>query len=220
MKKQAERWRVEPGDAIGIGIRIPVDKIDLALNLVKPTVKRSDITPPDNTPTFYLTVGKGVLNGRNTSHKFLNVLCDPPPWVSASPAIGSLAWIGAQSSPPYRLLWRHGFKKGPAHITLTVSNDHLSARARIGANGYSLLVEATFPREGEYWESLPMHYCGMDPKTRRVIKGDEWGVRHDGTGLVSIKKVNGKTASFETYVGLDTQLGWDYILRPTDMEIN
>jgi hypothetical protein len=126
--------------------------------------------------------------------------------------VGSLAWIGAQSSPPNRLLWRHGFKKGSAYITLVVRNDNRSARARISANGYSLWVEATFPPEGEYWETLPNYYCGMDPKTRLVIKGDEWGVRHDGAGIVSIQKKNGKIQKFETYIGLDTQLGWDYIL--------
>lgn len=60
----------------------------------------------------------------------------------------------------------------------------------------------------------------MDPKTRLVIKGNEWGVRHDGTGLVSIRRKNGTAEKIETYVGLDTQLGWDYILRPTDMEFN
>jgi hypothetical protein len=212
MTQKQERWRVKPGDAIGIGIRIPIDKIDLALNLVKPAVKRSDIVPPDNYPTFYITTGKDILNGRNTTHKFLNVLCDPPPWVTASVAVGSLAWIGAQSSPPNRLMWRHGFKKGFARISLSVSKDHLSARARLSANGCTLWVEATFPKEGEYWETLPNNYCGMDSKTRIVVQGDEWGVRHDGTGIVSIRNKRGKIEKFEAYVGLDTKLGWDYTL--------
>ena len=97
MNKERERWSVVPGDAIAIAIRIPVNKIDLALNVVKPAVNRSDIFPPDNYPTFYIATGNGTLNGRRTSHKFLNVICDPTPWISDSPAVAGLAWIGAQS---------------------------------------------------------------------------------------------------------------------------
>ena len=212
MTRKPERYRVEPGDAIGIAIRIPVDKIDLTLNLVKPAVRRSHIVPPDNYPTFYITTGKGVVNGRPAPHKFLNVICEPPPWISATPAIGSLAWIGAQNSPPNRLFWRHGFRKGHARISLVVSSDLRTAHARISANGYALWVEATFPLEGEYWETLPQNYCGMDPKTRIVKQGDEWGVRYDGTGIVSIRNRRKKIEKFEAYVGLDTKLGWDYVL--------
>jgi hypothetical protein len=212
MNKKEERWRVEPGDAIGIAIRIPIDKTDLALDLVKPAVKRSDFFPPDDYLAFYITTGNGTLNGRKTSHKLLNVLCAPPPWISDSPAVGSLAWIGAQSSPPNRLIWRHGFNKGFARFSFSVSQDYISAHARVSANGYALSVEATFPPDGEYWEALPNHYCGMDPQTRRVIKGDEWGIRHDGSGVVYIRNENRKIENVETYVGLDTQLGWDYVL--------
>ena len=211
MTQKPERWRVEPGDAIGIAIRVPGDKLDLALNLVKPAVKPSDIVPPDNFPTFYITTGKGIHNGRETLHKFLNVICDPPPWISASPAFGSLAWVGSPRYSPNRLFWRHGYKKGHIRIALDVNRDFLSARARLHANGYTLQVEATFPAEGEYWETLPQNYCSMDPKTRVVVQGDEWGVRHDGTGIVSIQGKDGRQEKFETYVGLDTQLGWDYL---------
>ncbi len=195
-----------------MSIRIQVDKIDLALNLVIPAVERSDIVPPDNYPAFYFTTGNGTLNGRKTSHKLLNVICGPPPWILDTPAIGGLAWIGVKSSPPNRLMWQHGFKKGIARFSFSVSEDHLTAHARMSANAYALWVEASFSPEGEYWEALPNHYCGMDPHTRLVIKGDEWGVRHDGSGIVSIRNNNGKIETFETYVGLDTQLGWDYIL--------
>lgn len=213
MNKKVERWRVEPGDAIAIAVRIPVDKIDLALNVLNPVIKRSDFVPPDNYPTFYIATGSGTLNGRRTSHKFLNVICDPSPWISDSPAVGGLAWIGAQSSLPNRLMWRHGVKQGYARVTLSVSNDQLSAHTRISANGYSFQVEAAFSPEGEYWEALPNHYCViMDAQKHRVLKGDEWGVRHDGTGKVSIQKKMGKAETFEAYVGLDTQLGWDYTL--------
>jgi hypothetical protein len=210
--KKPERWRVEPGDAIGIGIRIPGDKLDLVLNLFKPVVKKSHLIPPDNYPTIYVTHGKGVHNGRETTHKFINVICEPPPWISVSPALGSLAWIGSPRSSPNRLFWRHGYKKGHARISLSVSDDHRSAHARINANGYTLQVEATFPVEGEYWDTLHQNYCGMDPKTRVVVQGNERGVRYDGTGIVTIKKKNGKAESFEAYIGLDTQLGWDYTL--------
>jgi hypothetical protein len=47
MNNKPERWRVEPGDAIGIAIRIPGDQLDLALNLFKLVIKRSDLIPPD-----------------------------------------------------------------------------------------------------------------------------------------------------------------------------
>ena len=210
--KKPEHWRVEPGNAVGIAIRIPGDKLDLILSLFKPTIKRSDILPADNYPTIYLTQGRGIHNGRVTSHKFLNVICEPPPWISVSPALGSLAWIGSPRSSPNRMFWRHGYKKGYARISLSVNNNNQSAHASINANGYSLQVEAKFPKAGEYWETLPNNYCGMDPKTRIVVQGDEWGVRHDGTGIITIGKKNGKAESFEAYVGLDTQLGWDYTL--------
>ena len=51
----------------------------------------------------------------------------------------------------------------------------------------------------------------MDPDSSVHRTGDEWGVRHDGTGIVSFQAKDGTKTNFETYVGLDIQLGWDYV---------
>jgi len=159
MKKRQERWRVERGDAIGIGIRIPIDKIDLTLNLVKPPVKRSNIVPPDSYLTFYITTGNDILNDRSTTHKFLKVLCDLPPWISESVAVGNLAWIGLQNSPPNRLLWRHGFKKGSARIALEVSGDFLSAHARMTAMDIACKSKRNFQRKVNIVNRFPRTFA-------------------------------------------------------------
>jgi hypothetical protein len=107
---------------------------------------------------------------------------------------------------------RHGFIKGFARKLPAVSADSLSAYARLNAHGYAFWVQVTFSHEGEYWGTLPKHYCGMDLKTCCVNKVDEWGIRHDGEGMGSIRNANGNIVKFETYVRLDTQPGWDDIL--------
>lgn len=184
MNQRQEKWRVDPGNAIGVAIRIPVECIGLALDFLGASVKRSEII---SYPVFYVTTGNGVLNGRPTSHKFLNVICDPPPWCSASPALGVVAWIGVRRSPPNQLFWRHGFKQGHARISLDVSSDNLSARVRLTANDCVLQLSAIFPPEGEAWNMLPNHLFGMDRDVQAQSYGDEWGFRYDGSGKSCFK---------------------------------
>ena len=151
MNQQSNKWRVEPGDAVGLAIRIPVEHINLAIALLSPVVKRSTIAPADNFPTFYVTRGKGTHNGRRVPHKFVTVICNPPPWISADPALGILTVISAPRDPGAQFFWQAGYGQVIGQISLKVTDDHQTARARIATDGGVLRVNATLPADGETW---------------------------------------------------------------------
>jgi len=90
----------------------------------------------------------------------------------------------------------------------------MKARASITTHGGVLQVVATIASEGEAWNALPNQFIGMNPDLPAYCRGDEWGVRHDGSGTVSFQSGTGTQEKFETYVGLDLQLGWDYVIIP------
>jgi hypothetical protein len=216
MVKRDVRWYVKPGDAVGLAIRIPIEHIEPVLALFNPVITRSSITPPDNYPTIYVTIGHGTLNNRPTPHRLVNVICEPPPWVSVTPpAIGCLAWVGAPSNPVNQLFWRQGYGRIEGRLSLHIDDDHLHARARIATNGGVLQVIATVANEGEAWNALPNQFINMNPDIPAYCRGDEWGVRHDGSGTVSFQWNDGMQEIVDTYVGLDMELGWDYVLSPT-----
>ena len=219
MKKTEERWRVEPGNAVGLAIRVPIEHIEPVLALFNPVITRSSIVPPGNYPTLYVTTGHGTLNNRPVPHRMVNVICEPPPWVAVTPpAIGCLAWVGAPSNPVNQLFWRFGFGRIEGRLSLKIDQHHLNARASIATNGGVLQVIATIAKEGEPWNALPQQFIGMNPAIPAFCRGDEWGVRYDGSGTVSFLSSAGAVEKFVTYVGLDLELGWDYILIPGDTQ--
>jgi hypothetical protein len=160
MKHQPDRWRVEPGGAVGLLIELPKEHIDLALALLSPVVNRSTLAPPDNFPSFYITRGNGTYRGRPVPHKFVSVICDPPPWVSANPALGMLAIVGARRDRGANFFWQCQYNCVIGRINLKVASDLHSAHARISTNGGVLEVNATFSSKGEPWSTLPNHLFG------------------------------------------------------------
>lgn len=109
------------------------------------------------------------------------------------------------------MFWRYQYNCVIGRITLNVARDLQRARARISINGGVLQINATFSSEGEPWSTLPNSLFRMDTDVPVVRTGDEWGIRHDGTGIVSIQCKNDRSVRFETFIGLDAQLGWDYV---------
>jgi hypothetical protein len=203
--------RVEPGDAIGIAIRVPEDRIHLVADLLAPGVPAERVMCVLGSITIYPTVGHDSLNARPVPHRWVNVITEPPAGVPPDDGIGGLACIGAMSSPISRMWWRHGLGRVPGRISVTLDRDRWEARVRIRTAGGTMTATAVFGPAGEPWVALPQHYYvrSLDPPV--LLVGDEWGTRHDGGGWVEFRTPRGHEA-FEAYVGLDLDLGWDYVL--------
>ena len=60
--------RVEPGDAIGIAVRVPEDRTHLVADLLAPGVRVELVSGVKGPITFYPTVGTDTLNGRPARH--------------------------------------------------------------------------------------------------------------------------------------------------------
>lgn len=206
-----DRNRVEPGDAIGIGIRIPRARIEIVAGLLAPALSRVWILGQPGTITLYATVGRDSLNGRPASHRWVNVITDPPSGVPADAGIGGLACIGSPTSAVNRMWWRHGLGRVPGRLAVEFDRRRMAARVRIDTAGGRMVVDSAFSPDGAPWAAVPQQYYVLSPDRTRLFLGDEWGIRHDGAGSLSWSSVDG-VASFDTYVGLDVDLGWDYRL--------
>ena len=207
-----DRNRVEPGDAIGIAIRMTNDRASIVAEMLAPSIPAERILGLPSAITLYATVGDDSLNGRSVSHRWVNVITDPPAGVSPDDGIGGLACIGAPSDAVNRMWWRHGLGRVPGRLAVALHHDRWEARVRIATAGGTMTVAAAFAPAGEPWVALPQHYyvLGQDPPV--LLLGDEWGTRHDGSGSVEFRNPRGVDA-FEAYVGLDLDLGWDYVLE-------
>jgi hypothetical protein len=203
--------RVEPGDAIGIAIRVPVDRLHVVADLLAPGIQAERVMDLTGSVTTYATVGRDSLNGRSVPHRFVNVITDQPAGVPPDDGIGGLACIGAASGAINRMWWRHGLGRVPGRLSVALDRDRRRARVRIATAGGTMTSTAMFESVGEPWAALPQHYyvLGQDPPA--LLVGDEWGTRHDGTGSVEFQTPQG-VESFEAYVGLDLDLGWEYVL--------
>lgn len=202
--------RVEPGDAIGIGIRVPVDRLRVVADLLAPGIPVKRVMNLPGSVTIYATVGRDSLNGRPVPHRWVNVITDPPSGVPPDDGIGSLACIGARSGAINRMWWRHGVGRVPGRLSVALDRNR-QARVRISTPGGAMTATAVFAYAGEPWAALPQHFYVLGPDPPVLLIGDEWGTRHHGSGSVEFRTPQG-VAVFETYVGLDLELGWDYVL--------
>jgi len=75
-------------------------------------------------------------------------------------------------------------------------------------------VDGSFAGPGEPWQSHPTHYHIITAQTPIMYFGDESGTRHDGSGTVHWRPASGEPVTFEAYVGVDLDLGWDYTFAP------
>jgi hypothetical protein len=203
--------RVEPGDAIGVAIRMTVARASIVAELLAPSISAERILRLPGAITLYATVGRDSLNGHPASHRWVSVITDPPEGVPPDDGIGGLACIGAASDEVNRMWWRHGLGRVPGRLAVALDKDRWEARVRIATAGGTMTVAALFAPVGEPWVALPQHYyvLGQDPPA--LLLGDEWGTRHDGSGSVEFRSPRG-VDTFDAQVGLDLDLGWDYTL--------
>ena len=206
--------RVEPGDAIGIAIRVPADRLQVVADLLAPSVPAERVHGLTGSVTIYPTIGRDSLNGRSVPHRWVNVITDPPAGVPPDDGIGGLACIGAPSGAINRMWWRHGLGRVPGRLSVALDRDRWQARVRIATAGGTMTAAAAFEPAGEPWVALPQHYYVLNPDPPVLLVGDEWGTRHDGSGSVEFRTPQGVEV-FEAYVGLDLDLGWDYVLGDT-----
>jgi hypothetical protein len=203
--------RVEPGDAIGIGIRVPVDRMRVVADLLTPEIPAKRVMGLPGSATVYATVGRDSLNGRPVPHRWVFVITDPPAGVPPDDGIGGLACIGSPSSPVNRMWWRHGLGRVPGRLSMALDRDRRQARVRISTPGGAMLATAAFESAGEPWTALPQHYYVLGPDPPVLLVGDEWGTRYEGSGSVQFRTSRG-LMKFEASIGLDLELGWDYVL--------
>jgi len=213
-RQRRDHNRVEPGDAIGIGIRVPAEGLRVVARLLAPGVPAKCLWALTGPVTIYATVGRDSLNGRQVPHRWVNVITDPPAGVPPEDGIGGLACIGAPSSPISRMWWRHGLGRVPGRLSVALDRDRWVARLRIVTTGGTMTARALFEPAGEPWAALPQHYYVLNSDPPALFVGDEWGTRHDGSGSVEFRAPGAVDAAdaFEAYVGLDLDLGWDYVL--------
>jgi hypothetical protein len=204
--------RVEPGNAIGIAIRVPADRLHVVADLLAPGVSSERVWGLTGSVTIYATVGHDSLNGRPVPHRWASVIADPPAGVPPDDGIGGLACIGAQSSDINRMWWRHGLGRVRGRLSVALDPDRWQARVRIVTAGGTMTARAMFEPAGEPWVALPQHYHVLNHDPPVVFVGDEWGTRHDGSGSVEFRAPAGLDV-FDAYVGLDLDLGWDYALE-------
>ena len=167
--------RVEPGDAIGIAIRVPGEHLRVVAELLAPSVPADLVLGRSGPVTIYPTIGRDTLNGRPVSHRWVNVIADPPVGVPADDGIGGLACIGAQSSAINRMWWRHGLGRVPGRLWVALDRISWRAHVRIATSGGTLTANAAFQAVGEAWEALPQHYYLLGRSPAVVLVGDEWG---------------------------------------------
>jgi hypothetical protein len=203
--------RVEPGDAIGIAIQVPEDRASIVAELLAPSVSAELVLGLDGPLTIYATVGTDSLNGRRVPHRWVNVITDPPAGVPSDEGLGGLACIGSPSSAVNRMWWRHGLGRVPGRLSVVLDRERRRGSVRVATAGGTITATASFEPTGEPWVYLPQRYYVLVTDPPLLWLGDEWGTRHDGAGSVEFRTPHGVEV-FEAYVGLDLDLGWDYVL--------
>jgi hypothetical protein len=204
--------RVAPGDAVGVALRIPVERRETIVDLLEPHVSRELIEQQTGSITVYLTVGRDTIDGRPATHRWVNVIGDPPAGIPADEGLGGLACIGAPSNPITRMWWRHGLARVPGRLWVWESADHQHARVRITTDGGTLRAVATFGATGEPWQVRPQHYYALRSTGARLLHGDESGMDAEGSGTVTFTPVAGRTVVFPVSASLDLRVAWDYRL--------
>lgn len=208
---RVDHYRVEPGDAVGISIRVPDAQRELLVELLAPGVPAELVRRQRGEISLYPTTGRDTLKRRSVGHRWVNVITDPPAGTPDEEAIGGLACIGTPSSPVSRMWRRHGLGRVPGRVSLSVERAPLRARSRIVTAVGTLQVAAAFHAAGERWSVRPQHYDVLTTDPPHLLLGDEWGTRHDGSGRVVFDGPGGRV-EFDASVGLDLDLGWDYVL--------
>jgi hypothetical protein len=205
--------RVEPADARGMGIRIPMERLGMVADLLAPAVPRARVIAQADFVTLYVTVGRDELDGRRVGHRWTNVIGLPPAGIPEDAGIGGIAYIGSPSSPIGMMWTRVGQVVVPGRVGLRIDRRRRTAEARIATAGGELTATAHYPDAGTRWAYLPQRYCLMDPARPILYAGDEWGEAHDTAGIVRSVGPGGSVA-FEAEMSVDLAVGWDYVFRP------
>ncbi len=210
--RRTDHNRVEPTDAVGMGVRIPVEHLEWVAELVAPCVPRARIARQTSFITLYATMGTDDLNGRRVGHRWVNVISDPPPGVDPI-WIGGFAYIGSAGSPIGRMWARVGQVVVPGTVRLSIDRRQRRAEFFIGTAGGTVSASAEFDARGERWTYLPQRYYLMDPARPIHYRGDEWGLAHAGRASVRATGSSG-SSEFEADASVDLEVGWDYVFRP------
>jgi hypothetical protein len=211
--RSVDHWRVEPSDAVGMSVRVPVEQLAIVAELVAPHVPRARVTSQSSFVTLYATVGGDLLNGRRVAHRWANVISDPPAGVPPERGIGGIAYVGPARTPVGRLWARVGQVIVPGRVALAIDRSRRRAVVRIATGPGRLRAVVDYPATGTPWEFLPQTYCLMDPALPIAYRGNEWGVAHDGVGIVEFTGPTG-ARTFEAEISVDLEVGWDYTFEP------
>lgn len=207
--RRPDHNRVEPGDAVGIGIRIPAPRLRILADLLSPVVDPEIVLGQREDVVAYATVGRDTLNGRPVPHRWVNIISDPPAGIPPDEGIGGIACIGHPASPIYRLWRRWGLAVVAGRLLVALDKRRRQVRVRIATAGGVLSLDARYEASGEPWELHPQHYYLMDPSRPVLYTGDEWGTTYPGSGTLEFTGSRG-TESFEAVANVDLDLGWDY----------
>jgi hypothetical protein len=224
--RRPDHNRVVPGDGVGVAIWVPVEQVDVAVGLLAPHIPEAALRAERSDIVLYATVGRDTLNGRPVGHRWVNILGEPPDAGEDHPfpdsgaavpsfAVGGMGFIGAPRASITRMWIRAGLPHVPGRIRrLRLDRAAHRVTVAIETAGGDIAATGSFAAAGDRWESHPTRYHIVTAQPPVVYHGDEWGTRHDGSGTATWTDSRGRRGSFETYVGVDVDLGWDYTFEP------
>ena len=198
MTGEGDRWKVE--GAIGVAVRIPPERMAAIGELL---AAGTSLPAPLVFDNLYFTTGRGTLNGRPTEHTKITVASespsDSPPFIVPLPAI-----VADPDSATARMMWKHGYTRIEGDIR--ISTDGTAVEVTTG--GGRLRAAAVFDGETSTWSRTAELRPTVDSPTGHI--GPEGGTRTHGSGQVTVAPNNRTPSQFDTYIGLDTDLFFDY----------
>lgn len=195
---ESDRWKVD--GAIGVSVSIPPERMSAIGELLTSDIDTLESLVFDY---LYFTTGQGTVNGQPTEHSKITVFgdspSDRPPFIVPLPAV-----VANADSPSAGMMWRHGYIRIDGEVRIARDG----TAVEVTTDGGRLSARAVFDGETESWERTAE--LRPIPESPSGHIGPEGGTRKHGSGHVTVEQKDGNPFEFDTYIGFDTDLFWDY----------
>jgi hypothetical protein len=195
---QDDRWKVD--GAIGVSVSVPSERMAEVGELLT-----AGLDSPVSLAFrgVYFTTAHGTVNGQPIEHTKITLMgdqpSDTPPIPFHLPGV-----VGSSDDPGAGLMWKHGYTRIEGDIRIAEDG----TAVEVTTKGGQLSAVAVFDGETETWSRTAELRPNLESPSGHI--GPEGATRTHGTGKVIIRPNDGPPSEFDTYVGLDTDLFWDY----------
>jgi hypothetical protein len=198
MADQDDRWKVD--GAMGVSVSIPAEWTAEVGELF------TDGQEPSVSLAFwglYFTTGHGILNGQPIEHTMITLMGDQP---SDTPPVPFHlpGLVGSFDNPGAGLMWKHGYTRIEGDIRIAGDG----TAVEVTTKGGELSAVAVFDGETETWSRTAELRPKLETPSGHI--GPEGGTRTHGTAKVTIRPNDGPSSEFDTYIGFDSDVFWDY----------